>query len=73
MCKNKTASALMLCVIGLTACEPTISAIETERAIYDAWESTLFLPSRQDTLETARKVNDGIAVFEAASGREFVQ
>jgi hypothetical protein len=48
-----------LVVIG---CDQTTSSIGTETAqeICRAWEGGLFLPSRQDTLETAVGLNQQI-------------
>lgn len=45
-----SAAALLM----LTGCQTTISGSETEAALCDVWGDTLFLPSRQDTIETAR-------------------
>lgn len=53
------ASVLMM----LGACTTTqISSSETERALCDEWGKTLILPSRQDTIETARALNQAQAV-----------
>lgn len=70
----RTKHALRNCVVGSTllvmaGCTPTISGIETERAICEAWESTLFLPSRQDTPDTAVGLNKQFDIQEAACPR----
>ena len=55
-CKSKTALALTAFAIAsamLSACSPATSLTATNTAICDAWADTLFLPSRQDTQETA--------------------
>ena len=38
----------------LNGCQMTISNTATEEAICDSWQGGLFLPSRSDTIETAR-------------------
>lgn len=53
-------------VFAIAACGPRISATETERARCEAWASTLILPSRADTEETAIALNSQIAIFRAA-------
>lgn len=68
---HKTAKRLI--VFGLAwialaggSCDPTSSGTVTERARCEAWASTLFLPSRSDTEETAIALNAQIAIFRAA-------
>lgn len=41
-------------------------ATETERALCEAWQSNLFLPSRKDTQQTAEDLMIQIAQFRAA-------
>jgi hypothetical protein len=70
----RTRDALRNFAVGSTllvmaGCTPTISSIETEQAICEAWESTLFLPSRQDTPETAVGLNKQFDIQEAACPR----
>ena len=68
-CRIKTARVLTVSVIGsvmLTACAPMTSSIATEKAICDAWEDTLFLPSRGDTEVTATGLTRGNQVHAAA-------
>jgi hypothetical protein len=50
----------------LTGCARMNSASATEEALCEAWEGTLFLPSRADTQETAIKLNDQYRIQEAA-------
>jgi hypothetical protein len=52
--------------VTLAGCQPTTSNTATERAICQAWEDTLILPSRQDTRETAVALNDQVRVQAAA-------
>ena len=75
-CRNKTALRLTLCasvLMMLSACQTMTYGSETEQAMCDAWGDSLFLPSRADTLETARGLNDAVAVYEAACEREFAR
>ncbi len=58
--------AVVSTLLVAAGCTPTISSIETERAVCEAWKSTLFLPSRQDTPETAVGLNKQFQIQEAA-------
>lgn len=60
---------LTLFVIGcalLSGCSQHSLGIETSREICLAWEDSLFLPSRQDTHETAVGLNQQEAIQAAA-------
>jgi hypothetical protein len=61
---------LALSAVGATAaCSPLSVSSETERVLCEAWESTLFLPSRRDVYETAVGLNGQHVIFEAACPR----
>lgn len=56
-CKSKIGRRLTLSATvcaTLAGCQMTTLNIETSKALCQAWEDTLFLPSRADTPETAR-------------------
>lgn len=66
-----TARARAVCAIAsiafaIAGCVRTSSGTETERERCRAWQSTLILPSRADTPETALALNEAIAIFRAA-------
>ena len=50
----------------LMGCSQTTPyATETEAALCDVWADTLILPSRADTVETARALNRAVQMHEA--------
>ena len=53
-------------VLLLSGCLTTSMSTATSRAICDAWEDTLFLPSRADTEETAQGLTDAGAIQKVA-------
>ena len=53
-------------VLAGSSCVRTSSGTETERERCMAWASTLILPSRSDTAETAVALNEQTAIFRAA-------
>ena len=65
-CKNKIGIALTafaVLYVMLSGCSPTISSTATSQAICDAWEDTLFRPSRRDTQVTAEGLDRQYKVF----------
>ena len=58
--------AIASIALAAAACAPIGSGTETERERCMAWASTLILPSRADTPETAIALNEAIAIFRAA-------
>ena len=58
--------AIASIALVLAGCVWTSSGTETERERCMAWASTLILPSRDDTPETAVALNEAIAIFRAA-------
>jgi len=53
-------------VLLLSGCFTTSMSTETSKAICDAWEDTLFLPSRADTEETAQGLSNQPVIHKAA-------
>lgn len=58
----------LLLALAVSGCAMKTSGGVTERALCEAWQSTLFLPSRSDTHETAIMLNDQYRVHSAACG-----
>lgn len=60
--------AALLIMLFASGCMTTKSFTETEYEICDAWKTTLFRPSKMDTMETARRLTVQWGVQEAACG-----
>jgi len=52
--------------VMLSGCMTTTLNTETTKAICESWEYSLFLPSRSDTIETARGLTDQKIIHNAA-------
>ena len=64
--RKLTTCAMLSMTLALTACETPTSNSATSAAICNSWGEGLFLPSRADTLETARASNRQIKDHRAA-------
>ena len=60
---------MMFAALALTACQTTKLSTETDREICLAWQDALFLPSRSDTIETARGLTE-LATIQSAACKE---
>lgn len=64
--KTRSVFAIVSIAFATAACDRPSSGTETERERCMAWASTLILPSRSDTAETAVALTAQIAIFRAA-------